>query len=51
MKNQLKQSEELRKTVYSLRVHQIELEMQNEELRRTQAKLDVSGKRNLIFFY
>ena len=42
--------EEIQKTVFSLRVHQIELEMQNEELRQTQAALDVSWKRYFDFY-
>jgi two-component system cell cycle sensor histidine kinase/response regulator CckA len=37
--------EELRRTLHELRVHQIELEMQNEELRRAQAEIDAARAR------
>jgi diguanylate cyclase (GGDEF)-like protein/PAS domain S-box-containing protein len=37
--------EEIQKTVYELHIHQIQLEMQNEELRRAQAELETSRKR------
>jgi len=37
--------EEMRQALHELRVHQIELEMQNEELRRAQVELDVARAR------
>lgn len=37
--------EEAREVLHDLRVHQIELEMQNEELRRTQVELEASRER------
>lgn len=37
--------EKIRQILYELRVHQIELEMQNEELRRTQEQLDAARTR------
>ena len=37
--------ETLRASLYELRVHQIEMEMQNEDLRRAQADLDASRAR------
>jgi len=37
--------EEMQRTFHELQVHQIELEMQNEELCREQAKLDVARER------
>ena len=40
----------LREALQNLRVHQIELEMQNDELRRTQAALDTAQARYFDFY-
>jgi diguanylate cyclase (GGDEF)-like protein/PAS domain S-box-containing protein len=42
---QLRLDEETRRILYELQVHQIELEMQNDELRRAEAALDASQNR------
>ncbi len=42
--------EEIRRTMHELRVHQIELEMQNEELRRSRAELEASHDRYFDLF-
>ncbi len=41
---------EIQRTLHELRVHQIELEMQNEELRRAQAELGVARTRYFDLF-
>jgi len=43
-------SEDVDKVIYELRVHQIELEMQNEELRETQLKLEDSRHKYLDLY-
>ena len=42
--------EQIEQTLYELRVHQVELELQNEELRRVQAELEAS-KAHYFDFY
>ena len=42
--------EEIRQTLHELRVHKIELTMQNDELRRSQAELDAAGARYFDFY-
>jgi PAS domain S-box-containing protein len=42
--------EEMREKLNQLRVHQIELEIQNEELKRTQRELEASGDRCSNFY-
>ena len=41
---------ETQRMLHELRVHQIELEMQNEELRRSQAELDAAHTRYFNLF-
>ena len=43
-------SEDIQRLVHDLRVHQIELELQNEELRRTQAELETARARYFDFY-
>ena len=42
--------EEMQRTLYELRVHQIELEMQNEEMRLFQEELDAARERYFDLF-
>jgi PAS domain S-box-containing protein len=42
--------DEIQRTLHELRVHQIELEMQNEELRRAQIELDLARDRYFDLF-
>lgn len=42
--------EEVRQTLHELRVHQVELELQNEELRQTQAELETIRERYFDLF-
>jgi two-component system, cell cycle sensor histidine kinase and response regulator CckA len=43
--------DEIRQMLYELRVHQIELEMQNEELRRAQEELDAARARYFDLYH
>jgi len=45
LNSQSQQKEDLDKIVHELQVHQIELELQNDELRRTSQELELSNKR------
>lgn len=42
--------EDIRKTLHELQVHQIELQVQNEELRRNQAELEAARNRYFNFY-
>ena len=42
--------EEMQQLIHELRVHQVELELQNEELRKTQVELKVSQKQYIAFY-
>ncbi|MFW6352198.1 MAG: PAS domain S-box protein, partial [Bacteroidota bacterium] len=44
-KNQKQENKDIDKIVHELQVHQIELELQNDELRRTAHELELSHKR------
>lgn len=43
-------SEEMREKLHELRVHQIELELQNDELLRVQSELDIARERYFDFY-
>jgi len=47
---QSRSPEEAQQLIHELRVHQIELELQNEELRRAQSELDAAGARYFDFY-
>ncbi len=50
LENETELPEEAKQTLHELRVHQIELEMQNAELRRLQKDLDISQHRYFFLY-